>query len=63
MDDTDRADQEIERSLGEALRARKPAAPIPTGYCFWCDDPVDEDRRWCSPACRDNWQRLTDRGR
>jgi hypothetical protein len=59
MDESDRADAEVERTLAEALRAKKPEGPSPTGFCFWCDEPVEDTRRWCSPGCRDAWQKLT----
>lgn len=56
MDDADRAAPEVERSLQEALRARRSAGPAPTGRCLWCDEILDDVRRWCGPECRDHWQ-------
>lgn len=63
-DDIDRAQNEVERSLGEALRARKPEGPLPTGECLWCKEPIegvvflwyhDIPKRWCDTYCRDMW--------
>ena len=62
MDDTDRADQEIERDLAEALRLRRPAGPVATGRCVYCDENLGDDyRRWCGIECREAWEKLTSR--
>ena len=37
-DEIDRAADEAERYLSEALRQRKPEAPGPTGRCLFCDE-------------------------
>lgn len=57
-DDIDRAQNEVERSLGEALRARKVVGPVATGRCLYCDEIVDDEQRWCDSQCRDEWQEL-----
>lgn len=28
-----------------------------TGYCLFCDEPVDHPRRWCNAQCRDDWEK------
>ncbi len=58
MDEADRANQEVERGLSEALRQRRPEGPVATGRCLCCDEPVEEPRRWCDSICRDDWQRI-----
>jgi hypothetical protein len=55
-DDIDRAQNEVERSLGEAMRMRKPTGPAPTGRCLYCDNLLDRGRRWCDSICRDDWE-------
>lgn len=53
MDDIDR---QIERDeiLHQALiAARKPEGPQPTGYCHFCEEPLDPPKRWCDAECRD----------
>lgn len=60
-DDIDRAQNEVERSLAEALRTRKPSGPQATGHCLFCDESVSGSQRWCDTWCRDRWERL--RGR
>ena len=55
-DALDRAEDEIEMELAEALRQRKPAGPQPTGYCHWCGDAVDVGMRWCDHECLDAWE-------
>lgn len=62
MDEIDRADAEIERSLAEAARTRHPAGPVPTGRCLYCDEIVGDQRRWCGPDCRDQWEAHRVRG-
>lgn len=62
-DDADRADQEVERNLKEALRLRRPAGPAANGYCHYCDEPVPDGMRWCDTDCRDAWDGLARRRR
>jgi hypothetical protein len=57
MDDADRANAEVERSLQEALRSRRPEGPLPQGACLLCDEPVDGQRRWCDADCRNQWEK------
>lgn len=56
-DDIDRAQNEVERTLGEALRQRKPVGPEPTGECLHCGEAVPDQRRWCDADCRDRWEK------
>ena len=42
MDEADRAQSEVERSLAEAMRARRREGPPATGQCLWCDEPLEE---------------------
>lgn len=60
-DEVDRAQNEVDRSLAEAVRARKPAGPDATGYCHCCEMPVGDTQRWCDAGCRDQWEALTKR--
>lgn len=48
--------EELERSFAQTIR--KPAGPIATGRCLYCDEITGEERRWCDAGCRDAWQRL-----
>lgn len=57
----DRAEQEIEYELAEALRRRKPPGPPATGACLYCGEPLEDGQRWCGCSCRDGWQRETAR--
>lgn len=61
MDDIDRASQEVERSLAEAMRKRRPAGPVANGRCHYCDEPVGDGQRWCDIDCREGWETLTRR--
>lgn len=62
-DDIDRAQGEVERSLAEALRARRPSGPVATGRCLHCDEIVGDTQRWCGAECRDQWESLRTRRR
>ena len=62
-DEVDRAAQEEEMLLAEAIKARRPAGPVPTGRCLWCDEIVGDTMRWCSVECRDQWEKLVGRRR
>lgn len=62
-DEIDRAADEAERYLSEALRQRKPEAPGPTGRCLFCDEIVGDTQRFCDAECRDLWGRDQKRGR
>ena len=61
-DDIDRAQNEVERSLGQALRTRKPAGPVANGRCHYCGELLGDTQRWCDTGCRDNWERDRVRG-
>lgn len=62
-DEADRASQEVERELAEAMRKRRPAGPAPTGRCLYCDEIVPDAHRWCSVDCREGWEKEVRRGR
>lgn len=47
--------EELERTFAQSVR--KPAGPIATGRCLYCDELTGE-RRWCDSGCRDAWQKL-----
>lgn len=55
-DELDRAEEEIEMELAEALRKRKPAGPSANGYCHWCGDAVSVGMRWCDHSCEESWE-------
>lgn len=58
MDDIDRAQEHIEKeALGYVARSRKPAGPVPTGRCHYCDGPVAPALRWCGDECRADWDK------
>jgi hypothetical protein len=55
-DDVDRATANAELALEAALQHRKPTLPS-TGYCYYCSDDVHVGARFCSPECRDDYER------
>lgn len=56
-DEIDRASHEVERSLAEAVRVRKPAGPPANGRCHYCGEILDDVNRWCDAEHRDLWER------
>lgn len=56
-DVADRADGEIDRAVLESRRKVLPAGPQPTGWCLWCEEPVEDHARWCSIECREDWDK------
>lgn len=55
----DQADKHIEYVLREALSKSKMPEPskVHTGYCWFCESPLEAPKRWCDAECRDNWQK------
>jgi len=58
-DEADRADRMIEQTVADAIAAarRGKKAARATGRCLWCREKTGQGRRWCSPDCRDDWER------
>ncbi len=57
-DEIDIADEVAETILQaqiEQARKQEPSA-IPTGFCLFCGEPVEDERRWCDSSCRDDWE-------
>lgn len=48
--------ESTERSSGEPALARPSIASLPAkGSCWYCDQAVDNVRRFCSPSCRSDY--------
>lgn len=47
-------EQERESCLRKAREQRNGLQP--TGFCYYCTEPVAEDRRFCDSDCRDQWE-------
>lgn len=45
-------------AVHHAKASKKPKIEA-TGYCLFCEEPLEDGRRWCDAECRDDWQRLT----
>lgn len=57
MDEADITAERLEREMERLLALRRASGPQPTGACLWCGDPLAPRLRWCSPECRDDWER------
>ncbi|MCP1674286.1 hypothetical protein J2T57_001388 [Natronocella acetinitrilica] len=58
----DHASELEEFHRNEALKFRMPEGPAATGLCLYCEDDLEEGRRWCDAICRDRWERSTGHG-
>tara|TARA_R110000744_G_scaffold84603_5_gene165489 strand:+ start:1621 stop:1815 length:195 start_codon:yes stop_codon:yes gene_type:complete len=53
-DEIDDANNEVQRQLDATLSSVNTEIPDnDTGKCIWCEAKVKDNRRWCSPLCRD----------
>jgi hypothetical protein len=62
MDDADQVTEQ--ESITKQANLYKSHRNIPTatatGFFLFCDVPVENDRLWCGPECRDDWQLVND---
>jgi hypothetical protein len=57
MDDADRSDEKIMNAVNDAVeQLRRAPALIPKGSCWFCDEPVHGDLRFCDRNCCDDFQ-------
>ena len=47
--------EQLDRDRSIAIARQKTASPEPTGFCFWCEEPVLPGARWCNSDCREDW--------
>jgi len=53
-DEIDVANDEVQKQLDATMRSVDTRVPKnSTGKCMWCSEPIKDERRWCSPECRD----------
>lgn len=63
MDEIDLAQEREFLATQNAQRMKKPEGPAPTGRCLYCDELVEDTRRWCDAECREHWEKEARRGR
>ena len=51
----DDASMREEHFLKVALSTRKPAGPVATGRCLYCNAELPDTRRWCDKWCQEDW--------
>ena len=57
-DEIDRANEAAELFLTAALSKQQSlevSTPKGVGMCLNCETDLDDDRRWCDAACRDDY--------
>lgn len=52
----DDASMREEQFLKVALSTRKPAGPVATGRCLYCNAELPDTRRFCDGWCAEDWQ-------
>lgn len=59
-DEIDRANDEVERFLVQALQNNAAARPLllACGQCHYCGEAVAEGLRFCDAECRDDYDKL-----
>ncbi len=58
-DEADRSDEKIAAAIEEGLKRVRQSAVHPyTGSCYFCDEEVDEPKRFCDTFCRDDFDAL-----
>jgi len=50
----DHAELILQMSVAQQQRAKR---LVPTGQCFFCEDPTPDNALFCSSGCRDDWER------
>ncbi|SOD41357.1 hypothetical protein [Nitrosovibrio sp. Nv4] len=59
-DEIDQGNETAEFFLDLALRKQQQqdvSTPKGIGMCLSCETDIDDDRRWCDAACRDDYQK------
>ena len=56
-DEIDLGTERAELERAAAATIRRPVGPAPTGRCHYCDEILDDARRWCDADCRDAWDK------
>ena len=51
-DDADVANDLMQHMIDMGIK--KPSNQ--TGACIWCEEPIKDDRRWCSIQCRNEFE-------
>lgn len=51
----DDADGQIANAMEILLKVRKPELPF-NGRCYYCEEPVQEPRRFCSGECGTDYE-------
>lgn len=54
LDAASRREMQERDSLIET--ARRAVPPKPTGFCFYCAEPVEEERRFCNKDCAEDYE-------
>lgn len=59
-DEVDIANDLVQHMIDMGVTNAKTKAkitPNTSGKCIWCEDPVKDERRWCSIECRNEYQK------
>ena len=59
-DEADIANDYLQQMIDTALTNAHNKVTIPpniSGKCIWCEESIDDNRRWCSVDCRNEYQK------
>lgn len=58
-DDLDMTEERISFELSVAIKnaAQKPRETQPTGYCKFCEEPVEQPKLFCCIECSKDWDK------
>ena len=59
MDEADLAESNSEfiARINRYESLKEEPIAIATGYCLFCDEPLEAGRRWCNVDCRNDWEK------
>lgn len=57
MDIADASDKQVEDFQLFSRLKKKEEGPKYSGFCFNCDEGLEQPRRWCDSDCRTEWER------
>jgi len=56
MDDADHTDDRMQSAKQRDEQANSMASLKPKGACWYCNQPLDNVRRFCSKTCADDYR-------
>lgn len=62
MDEVDLANDLLDIQINKAIKKANMTKTVnETGKCWYCQEQVEDGRRWCDSDCRDLWEKRSGR--